>query len=205
MRGNLEDLQAKLETAKARLKSVPDSRKAKVRADIYQLEQQIAKARRELDAINGKTSHTYVITHLQARREGSHGTELGYAQGGPIRRAQGGPIPGFPGGGLLAGPGTTMSDSILLWGSAGEFMMRAAAVERYGLKFMEDLNAGRVQVGKIAYPGQLAAPVAATPSSGGTRQSVTYNVYPRQSVISVEDLQLLQRQEEARQRVGRPR
>jgi hypothetical protein len=91
LRGNMEDLQSKLDRAKARLKSVPDSRKAKVRADIYQLEQAIAKARRELDAINGKTSHTYVVTHLQARREGSHGTELGYAHGGIIGAAGGGP------------------------------------------------------------------------------------------------------------------
>jgi hypothetical protein len=91
LKGNMEDLQKKLDAAKARLKSVPDSRKAKVRADIYQLEQAIAEARRELNAINGKTSHTYVITHLQARREGSHGTELGYAHGGIIGAAGGGP------------------------------------------------------------------------------------------------------------------
>ncbi|MYS48237.1 hypothetical protein GTY23_45120, partial [Streptomyces sp. SID5998] len=49
-----------------------------------------------------------------------------------------------------------------------------------------------------------AAPVAAAPVAGSDRPSVTYNVYPRASVISVEDLRLLQRQEEARQRVGRP-
>jgi hypothetical protein len=91
LKGNMEDLQKKLDAAKARLKSVPDSRKAKVRAEIYQLEQAIAKARRELDAINGKTSHTYVVTHLEARREGSHGTELGYAHGGIIGAAGGGP------------------------------------------------------------------------------------------------------------------
>jgi polyhydroxyalkanoate synthesis regulator phasin len=202
LRGNLEDLQAKLETAKARLKSVPDSRKAKVRADIYQLEQQIAKARRELDAINGKTSHTYVITHLQARREGSHGTELGYAQGGPIVGRGG--LPGYPGGGLLQGPGTPTSDSILLWGSTGEYMVRAASVAKYGLDFMHALNAGRLPVGRAAAPGRPAAPGTSAPSTA-PEQRVTYNVYPRQSVISVEDLRLLQRQEEARQRVGRPR
>lgn len=91
LKGNMEDLQAKLESAKSQLKRVPDSRKAKVRADIYQLEQAIAKARRQLDAINGKTSHTYVITHMQARQEGSHGTQLGYAHGGVIGAAGGGP------------------------------------------------------------------------------------------------------------------
>ncbi|MFE6931745.1 hypothetical protein ACFVDT_06910 [Streptomyces sp. NPDC057699] len=91
LKGDMEDLQSKLDKAKARLKSVPDSRKAQVRADIYQLEQAIASARRKLDAINGKTSHTYVITHMEARREGSYGTELGYAHGGVIGAAGGGP------------------------------------------------------------------------------------------------------------------
>ncbi|MFJ4837181.1 hypothetical protein [Streptomyces sp. NPDC088746] len=91
LKGNMEDLQGKLNSAKNQLKRVPDSRKAKVRADIYQLEQAIAAARRKLDAINGKTSHTYVITHMEARREGSYGTELGYAHGGVIGAAGGGP------------------------------------------------------------------------------------------------------------------
>ncbi|MEU0458876.1 hypothetical protein ABZ322_39280, partial [Streptomyces sp. NPDC006129] len=168
LRGNLEDLQAKLETAKARLKSVPDSRKARVRADIYQLEQQIAKARRELDAINGKTSHTYVITHLQARREGSHGTELGYAQGGPIVGRGG--LPGYPGGGQLQGPGTPTSDSILLWGSTGEYMVRASSVKKYGLDFMDALNAGRLPVGRAAWRTPRAGtPATRTPPRRTTR------------------------------------
>ncbi|MGW1814066.1 hypothetical protein ACWCQM_10970 [Streptomyces sp. NPDC002125] len=91
LKGNMEDLQQKLNSAKNQLKKVPDSRKAKLRADIYQLEQAIATARRKLDAINGKTSHTYVITHLEARQEGSHGTQLGYAHGGVVGAAGGGP------------------------------------------------------------------------------------------------------------------
>lgn len=40
--------------------------------------------------------------------------------------------------------------------------------------------------------------------TGSSKPAVTYNVYPRASVIDARDLQLLQRQEEARQRVGRP-
>ncbi|WP_097865957.1 hypothetical protein [Streptomyces sp. rh34] len=91
LKGNMEDLQQKLNSAKAKLKSVPDSRKAQIRGNIYQLEKSIASARRQLDAINGKTSHTYVITHMQARREGAHGTQLGYAHGGVIGAAAGGP------------------------------------------------------------------------------------------------------------------
>lgn len=107
-------------------------------------------------------------------------------------------------GGLLVGPGTSTSDSIPLWGSTGEYMVKAAAVAKYGLRFMDDLNRGALPVGRAARPGQPAAPAVAAPVAGSDRPSVTYNVYPRRSVISVEDMRLLQRQEEARQRVGRP-
>ncbi|MEV5163835.1 hypothetical protein AB0K66_04300 [Streptomyces werraensis] len=106
-------------------------------------------------------------------------------------------------GGLLVGPGTSTSDSIPLWGSHGEYMVKAAAVAKYGTKFMDALNEGRLPVGRAARPGLPAAPVVQRPVVAD-RPSVTYQVYPRKSVIDVEDLRLLQRQEEARQRVGRP-
>ncbi|MFI2911111.1 hypothetical protein ACG2OD_23130 [Streptomyces sp. PDY-4] len=108
------------------------------------------------------------------------------------------------GGGLVVGPGTSTSDSIPLWGSHGEYMVKAAAVARYGTRFMDALNDGRLPVGRAARPGLPAAPAPAVPVAGSDRPSVTYQVYARKSVIDVEDLRLLQRQEEARQRVGRP-
>ena len=76
--------------------------------------------------------------------------------------------------------------------------------DRYGTKFMDALNDGRLPVGRAARPGLPAAPAPAVPVAGSDRPSTTYNVYARKSVIDVEDLRLLQRQEEARQRVGRP-
>lgn len=48
------------------------------------------------------------------------------------------------GGGYVTGPGTATSDSIPAWLSSGEFVMRAAAVSRYGLGLMRALNAGAV-------------------------------------------------------------
>ena len=53
-------------------------------------------------------------------------------------------IPGFAGGGQLRGPGTGTSDSILMWGSNGEFMMRKRAVDYYGSDFMNRLNQMRL-------------------------------------------------------------
>lgn len=50
------------------------------------------------------------------------------------------PAPGFADGGRIAGPGTGTSDSILMWGSNGEFMQPARAVKYYGEGFMESIR-----------------------------------------------------------------
>ncbi|MFJ9895236.1 hypothetical protein ACIQPR_18165 [Streptomyces sp. NPDC091280] len=207
LRGNIEDLAAKLADAKKRLATVPDSRKAKVRADIAQLQAQIAEAKKQLAILNGSTVTVYIngkATGVNASEYYSQGPHK--AGGGLLRRAFGGPIPGFAdGSGLLSGPGTPTSDSILLWGSTGEYMVKAAAVDKYGLKFMDALNAGVLPVGKAAPRAGLPAAATAAVRAGSDLPAVTYNLYPRASVIDVEDLRLIQRQEEARQRVGRPR
>ncbi|MEV0691774.1 hypothetical protein [Streptomyces sp. NPDC050388] len=211
LKGDMQDLQQKLDAAKDKLGKVPDSRKAQVRADINQLERQLAAARRQLDGLDGKTATTYVVTNYivqGATGEARNRNKLrpgSYAEGGLIRGyADGGQIPGYPDGGLLSGPGTPTSDSILLWGSANEYMVKASSVAKYGIAFMDALNRGELPVGRAARPGMPAAPVAATAAAGGDRPSVTYIVQPRKSVIDINDLRLLQRQEEARQRVGRP-
>ncbi|MEV0779172.1 hypothetical protein [Streptomyces sp. NPDC050428] len=83
LKGNLEDLQAKLNTAKAKLKSVPDSRKAKVRADIAQLKAQIADAKLRLKGIPDES----VSVLVQYRASHSSASDFaksigGYASGG---------------------------------------------------------------------------------------------------------------------------
>ena len=51
-------------------------------------------------------------------------------------------IPGLSMGGSIHGPGTGTSDSIPMWGSDGEFMMRAKAVKKFGTNFMHMINRG---------------------------------------------------------------
>ncbi|MFF2773346.1 hypothetical protein ACFVU3_00415 [Streptomyces sp. NPDC058052] len=68
LKGNIEDLEAKLSSAKTQLGKVPDGRKAKVRADISQLEGQLSAARMKLDALDGKVSTTYVRTVFSSDR-----------------------------------------------------------------------------------------------------------------------------------------
>ncbi|MGW4050793.1 hypothetical protein ACWENA_08165 [Streptomyces sp. NPDC004779] len=66
LKGNISDLEAKLATAKEKLKNVPDPKKAQVRADIYQLERALQSARGQLAALDGKTATTYVTTKYQS-------------------------------------------------------------------------------------------------------------------------------------------
>ncbi|MFE2329919.1 hypothetical protein ACFXD5_39470, partial [Streptomyces sp. NPDC059385] len=92
LRGNMEDLQAKLNNARGQLATVPDSRKAQVRADISQLENQIAEAQAQLN--NMRKNYTVWI-HYQTTgspylpsggREYAHGGVIGAAGGGPRSR-----------------------------------------------------------------------------------------------------------------------
>lgn len=68
-------------------------------------------------------------------------------------------FPGFAEGGHIRGPGTGTSDSILARLSNGEFVMRAAAVQRYGTALLERMNG--LHIPKFA-EGGLVAGAAAT-------------------------------------------
>ena len=57
-------------------------------------------------------------------------------------------------GGMVRGPGTDTSDSIPALLSDGEFVMRAAAVRKYGLGKMHAMNAMRLAVGGLATGGE---------------------------------------------------
>ncbi|GGY81097.1 hypothetical protein CP967_08670 [Streptomyces nitrosporeus] len=140
LKGNLEDLQAKLGSAKAQLKSVPDSRRAKVLADISDLKNKIANAERALANLRDKsvtitTRYVTVGDSSAARKAGSYGSTLKYASGGLV---------GYPGGGMVTGPGTGTSDSILAQVSNGEFVVRAKSVAKYGARFLAAINEGRL-------------------------------------------------------------
>lgn len=75
----------------------------------------------------------------------------GMAGSGPRSRfAHGGSVSG----GVLEGPGTSTSDSLLARLSRGEFVMRAAAVRKYGAAFMQRVNHGTLP--KFASGGKVS-------------------------------------------------
>ena len=75
-------------------------------------------------------------------------------------------------GGLITGPGTETSDSILARLSRGEYVVRAAAVRRYGLAFLEAIN--RMRLPRFAAGGLVPhVPALAPAAAGGAETSVT--------------------------------
>ncbi|QKY79968.1 tail length tape measure protein [Gordonia phage Clawz] len=76
-------------------------------------------------------------------------------------------IPEMRRGGLLPGGSHKDRDDIPLLGAKGEFMVRADAVEKYGLAFMEALNRGELPVGGYATGGEIGA-AASTATFSGT-------------------------------------
>lgn len=99
-------------------------------------------------------------------------------QKGPSK--PGGPTPSMATGGPVVGAGTGTSDSIPAWLSNGEFVLRAAAVKRLGLRFLQSLNmadrldisgdpsafrVGRFAEGGVADSGRVNATKAWLPST----------------------------------------
>lgn len=71
---------------------------------------------------------------------------------------------GYATGGYIAGPGTATSDSIPAWLSNGEYVVKASAVDRVGVDFLDAINSGRSMrryatggvVGTVAPSGKAA-------------------------------------------------
>lgn len=87
--------------------------------------------------------------------------------------ASGGGGAGFAAGGFVSGPGTSTSDSIPARLSAGEYVLRATAVRRVGVAFLDAINGlstgPRFSGGRLALAegGMVPSPAAAPTSAGG--------------------------------------
>lgn len=106
---------------------------------------------------------------LKAQAESGGSGGGGKAAGGPIGgagRARGGPI---------WGAGTSTSDSNAYWLSRGEYVIRAAAVARYGMRVFDMLNSMRLpldffkgfKLGGLISPSQRFAGAGASAGSSG--------------------------------------
>ncbi|MER7838446.1 phage tail tape measure protein [Streptomyces sp. NPDC096040] len=125
-----------------------------------------------VDNMHGKTVGIGVYTTEYYKKvqsgDSSVGVQLpkgGHAHGGLLRRAGGGPVQHFDEGGYVQGPGSGTSDSIYATFASGaesmvsntEYVMKAAAVRKYGVKMMDALNEGRLPVARLAKGGMPQA------------------------------------------------
>lgn len=103
---------------------VPKNVSTTVQVDTAAASQRIASINAQLAAIDRN-----IVVNVGIR--GGGGGEAPYLSGG-TRRASGGPV---------YGPGTATSDSIPAYLSNGEYVIKAAAVEKYGVHTFDRLNA----------------------------------------------------------------
>ncbi|MFB7548597.1 hypothetical protein [Streptomyces sp. NPDC056154] len=82
LKGNLEDLQAKLSSAKSQLAKVPDSRKAAIRAQIGDLQEKVRQAKAALATVQDKTV-SVMVNYRSSQNPSSFAKSIGgYATGG---------------------------------------------------------------------------------------------------------------------------
>lgn len=87
-----------------------------------------------------------VIASLQriAAQKFAESIFTGFGSRGGIGGLIAGLFKGFASGGYVTGPGTSTSDSIPARLSAGEYVIRAEAVRRFGVAFLDAINGMRV-------------------------------------------------------------
>jgi predicted nucleic acid-binding Zn-ribbon protein len=175
---DINNWNAQIQTAKEQLNKVPPEKKAALKAQISDLQAKVAAARqqlaslkdktvtarandqasgklsfiqRALNSLDGQVATSYVRT-VYEKVEASNAPAF-RAMGGPIRLAGG----GTPDGGRVVGPGTETSDSVPAMLSAGEYVVRASSVRKYGQRFMDAVNAGTLRVAGFAKGGLTQA------------------------------------------------
>jgi len=88
---------------------------------------------------------------------------------------------GFATGGHITGQGTGTSDDIPIWASNGEFMIRAAAVEKLGLANLDYINRTGMLPPRFATGGLINSDIMRTKTIGNTpSKGVDYNTMQSQ-------------------------
>ncbi|MFD5111434.1 phage tail tape measure protein [Streptomyces sp. NPDC058391] len=143
-----------LEAAGYSVKKIPGTKEVKISAPTGSAVANAQALKRALDRLVNKsitvTSHYVKITENRTINTGSGGRgPNARANGGIIRRYAGGGdvVQSWPVGGPIVGPGTGTSDSIPALVSNGEYVVKAAAVRRYGVAMFDRLNAMRYASG----------------------------------------------------------
>ena len=131
--------------------------KPKIDVDTTSADRQISTFEQRLQGLTGKQRTVYINTVNRSifgapnPKNPQPGSGDGFGVVAPRHDALGGHV---------TGAGTKTSDSIPAWLSNGEFVVQAEAVDRYGVGFMNDVNAMRLAGGGYAtrnLPGRSGA------------------------------------------------
>lgn len=107
-----------------KVRAIPPSARVNITTNAEQARASIQSVVSAVMAADGKTAHTYTYHHAVHDGVG----------GGVTKNAAR--------GGYISGPGTSTSDSIPARLSNGEYVVRAAAVAKYGRSFLDAVNSG---------------------------------------------------------------
>ncbi|MFF7192005.1 phage tail tape measure protein, partial [Streptomyces sp. NPDC008222] len=124
-----------------------------------------------INSVHGKTVDVVINGQVTGVDPSKYYSQGPHKDGGLIHRAGGGPVQYIPFGGSISGPGTGTSDSIPALISNGEYVIKAAAVQKYGVAMFDRLNAMRYAGGGLAgftYTPS-AQPVLGGPGDAKTR------------------------------------
>lgn len=175
-------LENQIAKAQKKVDDLKQKKKTAVGADKKELDEKLKKAQEKLDAlkqkhkaaIGVKDMATEQIDAIQERIDGMKGKQLEVTviRGTVYQYREGANIPGYGGnipsraiGGMVRGAGSATSDSIMARLSNGEFVMKAAAVEKYGEQFMSMINSGAMP--KMSSMPKYAAGGAVKGYAGG--------------------------------------
>lgn len=150
-----------LEAAGFSVQKIPGSKNVRITAPTGAAQAAAAALKRAIERLKNKsitvTAHYVNITENRTINtgRGGRGPNAGGATGGQWtgRRFR----TGYSTGGLVDGPGTDTSDDVFApWLSRNEFVIRAAAVRKYGAGLFEQLNAMRMPGGRMNEGGIIS-------------------------------------------------
>lgn len=150
---------AALEAVGLKTKTLPDGRTMVYTANGQALGS-IGAVSTALNNLNGKTARTFTTHTIRTINEIITRSKT-YRSVHDIVGATGGLFTGkgfrYADGGLVSGPGTGTSDDVFApWLSNGEFVIKAAAVQKYGEKFLQRLNDGEIEMPRFAKGGKVS-------------------------------------------------
>jgi hypothetical protein len=154
------------------VEDLPASKQIKIEAEAAAAKAELARVKKVLDGLKSKT--VVIDTVTRQRYVNEQGPNGGRAMSGGLTKAD---------GGYITGPGTSRSDSIPAWLSNGEYVIKAAAVSKYGTGLLDHINAMRFAEGGAVRYAQRT-PTVSLPSPTTYNETTHTPIYVDKLIAS---------------------